>query len=378
MIRWIFKYSAVIFIFNTVLFHIDSTKYLADIIFFGLMGLYAIILLMNINKMKIVIFHKAFLFLLIITCLNFLYFIIFHSFNDIDAINYLLARTVQFSIFSVSIFFSYEYYKEKFLDHFIYFTALILFLGFIVNPYIFSGRYTGLLWNPNMLSSLVTLAFSILLLKNQQFTRMEYFLLFLFLLVSIATGSRGSLVAIVLAAFLKYGYSKRNFLHTFIIIISALIFIALPFETSFNRFASASILDDRLLQYKFALSSISEKLFVGYGLDKYSYINMNLVPSYLVGPLKGAHNGYLAILTQYGIIFGSIVLFIIIRKSIDVILFFRKYSGVKSVYLFIVIYALIAAIYESLITGINELHTSLFWFALSFLSLCKFKKEYGH
>ena len=248
MIRWIFKYSAVIFVFNTVLFHIDSIKLLADLIFFGLMGLYAVILLMNIKNMKIVLFHKAFFFLLIITCLNFLYFIIFHSFNDISAINYLLARTVQFMIFSVSIFFSYEYYKDRFLDHFIYFSAIILFIGLIVNPYIFSGRYTGLLWNPNMLSSLVTLAFSVLLIKNQTFSRFEYFLLFLFLLVAIATGSRGSLVAIILAAFFKYGFTKRNFLYAFISLIFAFIVITLPFETSFNRFATASLLEDRVLQ----------------------------------------------------------------------------------------------------------------------------------
>lgn len=378
MIKWIFKYGAVIFIFNTVLFHIDSTIFLADIIFFGLMGLYAVILLMNIKHMKIVLFHKSFAFLLIITFLNFLYFMIFHSFNDIDAINYLLARTVQFSIFSVSVFFSYEYYKERFLDHFIYFTAIIVFFGFIVNPYLFSGRYSGLLWNPNMLSSLVTLAFSVLLLKNQRFSRIEYFLLFLFLLVAIATGSRGSLVAIILAAFFKYGYSKRNFLYAFIALISAILVINLPFQTSINRFAAESMLYDRILQYKFAIASIAEKFYVGYGLDKYSYIDMNLVPAYLVGPVKGAHNGYLAILTQYGVVFGSIILYIIIKKSADLILFYKKYSRSEIAYLFIVVYALVAAIYESLITGINELHTSLFWLALSFLSFSKFKQEYGH
>ena len=229
-----------------------------------------------------------------------------------------------------------------------------------------------------MLSSLVTLAFSVLLLKNRMFSSFEYFLLFLFLLVAIATGSRGSLVAIILAAFFKYGFAKRNFLYAFISLISSLIVITLPFETSFNRFASASILEDRVLQYKFAIASIAEKFYVGYGLDKYSYIDMSLVPSYLIDPVKGAHNGYLAILTQYGVIFGSIVLFVIINKSMKLILFYKRYSGTESAYLFIVVYALVAAVYESLITGINELHTSLFWLSLSFLSLAKFKKEYGN
>ena len=42
----------------------------------------------------------------------------------------------------------------------------------------------------------------------------------------------------------------------------------------------------------------------------------------------------------------------------------------------IVIYTLIASIYESLLTGINEFHTILFWFSLALLSYSKFKEEY--
>ena len=66
---------------------------------------------------------------------------------------------------------------------------------------------------------------------------------------------------------------------------------------------------DRILQYQFALESFYERIYIGYGLDKYSYIDMDLVPWHLQQVVQGAHNGYLAILTQYGIIFGFFVLF---------------------------------------------------------------------
>ena len=178
MIKWLFKYSAVIFVFNSILLAIPQTIPLGEVIFLSLMGLYIIVFLMNINQMKNVIFHKAFSFLLLISILNIVYFFMFHSFVDLDAIKYLLARTMQFSILAVSIYFSYDYYRKKFLAHLVYFATVIIFLGLIVDPYLLSGRYSGLMWNPNMLSSFTTVAFGVLLLKNNRFSRFDYFLLF--------------------------------------------------------------------------------------------------------------------------------------------------------------------------------------------------------
>ena len=117
MIKWLFKYGAVIFLFNTVLLSIKSTFDLGNQIFLSIMGIFTILLLLNPKQVKRVIFHKSFLFLLILNSLNLLYFIFFHSVYDVEAIKYLLARGVQFSIISVSIFFHFDYYKTQFLNH---------------------------------------------------------------------------------------------------------------------------------------------------------------------------------------------------------------------------------------------------------------------
>ena len=89
----------------------------------------------------------------------------------------------------------------------------------------------------------------------------------------------------------------------------------------------------------------------------------------------GAHNGYLALLTQYGIIFGGLMLYIILQQSYKLLSFFRNSLEYERVYFFIIIYTLIASLYETLITGINEFQTILFWFALAFLSYSKFNQE---
>ena len=55
------------------------------------MVLFAFSLLINPNQVKI-FFHKAFRFLLILNIINLVYFLLFHSINDIKAIEYLLAK----------------------------------------------------------------------------------------------------------------------------------------------------------------------------------------------------------------------------------------------------------------------------------------------
>ncbi len=377
MIRWFFKYGIVIFLFNTVLLSIEVTKNLGDIIFLIIMALHFTLLLLNPGVIKRIIFHKAFSFFLILNCLNLFYFLLFHSFNDLKALEYLLARGVQFSIISISIYSHFEYYKTKFFDHLVYVISFIVILSLFIDINLFSARYSGIVWNPNMLASFTTIAFSILFLKAKQKKRYELILLLLFLVVALSTGSRGVLISLALLMLFKYGFSYRNLSYVLLALLAGFIITNFQLDTSLNRFATQGLLNNRLLQYQFAIESIANKMYIGYGLDKYSYIDKDLIPWFYKGGVIGAHNGYLAILTQYGVIFGSMVIFIIFRKSIQVVNWFKESIGVERVYLFIIIYALVSSLYESLMTGINEFHTILFWFSIAFLSFLKFNQEYG-
>ena len=126
---------------------------------------------------------------------------------------------------------------------------------------------------------------------------------------------------------------------------------------------------------QYAYQTLIQKPFTGFGLDKYAYINSDLIPDHLKMYNISAHNGYLAILTQYGFIVGSIILYIILSKSLALFIYFRDNTNVEKTYLFILCYALLASVYEALITGINEFHTILFWFSIAFLSYTRFNKE---
>ncbi len=374
MIKWLFKYGAVIFIFNTILLAIEATYQLGDIIFLGFLSIFLLILLISPNQIKYVVFHKAFRFFLLLNIINVLYWLFFHSFSDYEALKYLLARGLQFSIISFSIYYHFEYYKSKFLDHLVYLIFAIVLISLVYNPFIFSVRYSGIMWSPNALSSFSVIGFSVLLLNSKKKTKFDYFLLFLFLVISLSTGSRGVLVGIPLAFIFKYGFSVRNIAYALFAISAYLVIITIHLDTSINRFAEQSLFYDRLLQYQYAYETLIQKPFFGFGLDKYAFINPEIIPDLLIGRKISAHNGYLAILVQYGIVFGFLVLVIIFRQSF---LFFNKVT-IKNpedkFYIYLLAYTLIAAVYEALMTGINEFQTILFWFALAFLSYSKFRK----
>ncbi len=376
MIRWLFKYGFVIFLFNSILLSIESTFLIGYQIFLSLMGIFLFVVLINPKQLKNILFHKAFLFFLILNLLNLFYFILFHSISDYDAIKYLIARSLQFSIVAFSIYFNYEYYKDKFFDHLVYVIFGIVILGLIINPNLLSGRYSGIIWNPNMFSSLVVIAYSVHFLRSDKRTLLDYFILFILLVAALASGSRGAIMGIILVFFLKYGFTSKNLIYAFFAFAISLFVLSINLETSINRFAEQSIFNDRFLQIKYAYISITKNMVSGYGLDKYAHINMSLVPSTLKDKIIGAHNGYLAILTQYGILFGGIVLVIIFKKSFQVYAFFNNQKGFERTYVYIIIYTLISSLYESLITGINEFNTILFWFSLAILSYSKFKEEY--
>ena len=103
---------------------------------------------------------------------------------------------------------------------------------------------------------------------------------------------------------------------------------------------------------------------------------MNLIPDQIIdsadGSIMAPHNGYIALIVQYGLIFGSFVIYLLFRKLIELVSYFKSSTDINRTYLFILIYAILGAVYETLITGINDFHTFLFWFSIAFLSYSKY------
>ena len=377
MIKWIYKYGLVVLLLNTILYSIPETMHtIAPSIFYSIMFLTILFLLINPHHLREVLFHRSFLFILLINCLNLVYFLFFDDIKNQKSLEYLLARFGQYSLISFSVYYNFNYFKTDFPDLLIKAIAFVIILGLIFNPFIFNDRYEGILWNPNMLASISVIAFSYLLIKNSSKSNMDYFLLILFFIVAISTGSRIVIIGVALSFIFKFGFSLRNLMYSIFALLMLLVVSSTNLNTSFNRIASQSIFNDRTLQFELALEGINDKLIKGHGLSNYSGISEIALGEDYDGLIVSAHNGYLSLFIQYGLIFGSLILLIILRKSLEVLNFFIQAEGHIKFYLFIVVYTLIAANFESLITGINEFHTILFWFSLTYLSYSKFLKQY--
>ena len=377
MIKWFCKYGFIVLLFNTILYSIPLTMHtVAPLVFYFLMIFNILFLFINPSLLREVLFHKSFFFLLSFNLINLIYFLLFDDIYNQKSIEYLLARFVLFSILSLSVYYNYNYFKKDFLDLLIKLVALIIILGLILNPFIFNDRYEGILWNPNMLASISVIAFSYLMIKNSSKSNMDYFLLILFFIIAISTGSRVVIVGVVLSFIFKFGFSLRNFLYSIFAFLIILVVSSTNLNTSLNRVSSQSIFSDRTLQFELALESINNKLIKGHGLSNYSGIPEIELGEEYDGLFLSAHNGYLSLLIQYGIIFGTLVIIIILRKSLEVLSLFKERESHLNFYLFIVVYTLIVSNFESLMTGINEFHTILFWFSLTYLSYTKFLKQY--
>ena len=378
MIAWFYKYGFVLLLLNTILYSIPETNItIAPTIFYFLMGTGLILLIINPSQIKDVIFHRSFLFLLLISLVNLVYFLFFESEFNQDSLEFLMARFVQFSLISLSIYHNYDYYKKKFSSLIIKVISIIVVLGLFVDPDLLSGRYYGIIWNPNMLASLSVLAFSFVLMKNEKRTNLDVLLLILFFIVSIATGSRLALLIITVSFIYKFGLSIRNVFYAIIGFILLFLISSIDLNTSFNRFSSQDILNDRTDQFNFAVNNLEKEFWFGYGLSEYSGLPSNVdVPEEYQGLLIASHNGYLSIFLQYGIIFGFFIILIIMRESLMLSSYFIRKEQKDNIFLFIVIITLIASMFETLLTGINEFHTILFWFSLSYLSYSKYLQDY--
>lgn len=376
MIKWFFKYGYVVFLLNTILYSIlDLPFFIPQTLFLSIMFLGLLFLLINPIQIKEVLFHKSFTFLVSLNLINFLYFFIFDDINSQSSFEYLMARFMQFSLISLSIYHNFEYFKKKFFDHVLFFIYIVIFLSLILYPDIFAERYQGIIWNPNMMGSITTIGFAILLLKEEKKTNFQFFLMGILFIVTLSTGSRSVLIGIVLSFVFKFGLSYKNLIYAILALISFIIVASTNLDTSINRITSQSLFNDRTEQFQKAIENIMEKPWSGYGLSKYSGENPEpeKISNDFETQIMFAHNGYLALFIQLGFIFGFLTLFIIFKKSYTSLLFFRNSSNYIRIYSFIILFTLITAVFESFITGINEFQTNLFWFSLAILSFTKYQ-----
>ncbi|MBJ10078.1 MAG: hypothetical protein CMP66_01285 [Flavobacteriales bacterium] len=369
----------VVFFFNTILFAVNGIGLFSDTLFISVSSITCFVLVIFPKLIKEVLLNKKYLPFLLINILNLLYHLFFEL-GDMESLKYFLARLSVFSILSLHINYCNSYLKTYFFKHLYNFILVLGVVSLLFWPITFSTRYYGVFTNPNALGSIMSMGFAIKLLLYYEGRKKEILELFIFFCLVLLSGSRISLFALLLVYIFKFGISIRLIATTGISLI--FLYFTLDFfgkESGANRLITQEIFSNRMLTFEYAFKTFKSKWLYGYGLSNYAYINNDLISAEHEGIDIGAHNGYLALLVQYGLLF-AISFFIILFTSLFSIFTFVK-SNWNSKHIqffsFILIFTLLNCFVETMITGINDFQTCMFWLSFGYLysEAFKWKKD---
>lgn len=368
MKKWI---ANIAFIFLTInlIYSIKGAIPVAEMLFYPTMAFSLFMVLFSFRITNDIIISKGFKLFFYINFINLVYYIFF-EFGDFDSFKYLLSRFTQFAIFSISIFML----GDKFLFHLLRFIKIVTIFSLIASLVFilpdFGGRYMGIFFNPNEFSIIMVLGFSVLLFQENR-SNLENILMLAFVTSIFLSGSRSAIIGLILSLFMFIRHNKFSYIFLiFGLLIMFMFFLSVDKTNTFLRLFDESLFYNRQLEYIYAFETLMQKPFFGYGLKNYAFIDINVID--FDNPIDfGAHNGYLALLVQYGLIFGTLIFLLLSYGIVKVLKYdysIKNENQNQFIFLkFILIYTLVNGVTENTFVGINYLQSNLFWLVLAYL-----------
>ena len=294
--------------------------------------------------------------------------------------NFVLNEIVKKEILSISIYILKDDFAEKFVKFLKFSTIGCLFGSFIFNFPDFQSRYQGIFNNPNEFSIMMVIGFALILFTEKRST-INNLLLISFLLMIIISGSRSSIIGLGLAIFSYVLHQKSKNISNIILIVGSLLLFSFlgNDNNAIQRILELNFLTNRKYEYIYAIDTLLQKPLFGYGLKNYAYIDFSLIQFDDVQIDFGAHNGYISILVQYGLVFSAVffyVLFYNLKKIYSTKVEFFGENILQTKFLFFLItYTLINGLFENTIIGINFFQTNLFWLTLAYFLHVLYQKD---
>jgi O-antigen ligase len=363
MLKFIQKYGAYLFLINNLLFSVLGFYEFATIIFLSLSIFFLITTLFNSSFIKNVVLNKSFNFYMFFYVLNITYFV-FLEITDFESFKYMSAKIFQFIIFTSCIYFTYENFQNHIVKFLKFATFSSLLLSLVFNFPDLNTRYYGIFFNPNEFSIIMVYGFAVFLFNSKK-NILNNLLLITFLILILISGSRSALIGVFIA--LYFYFKTVNFLFVSIALFFVLINYFSEIQT-ISRFINEDLFSNRYYEIIYALETFYNSFWLGSGLKNYAYIDKSLIKYTDQSIDFGAHNGYLSVLVQYGIIFSTAFFFYLFKNVYQ----FFKFLNVNNspnylLFKFILTYTLVNAFFENSLSGINFFQNSLFWLILGFL-----------
>jgi len=255
---------------------------------------------------------------------------------------------------------------EQFLRRLIFFCFTTLLAGFILKftnsdvAFLESGRYRGVMGNPNGLGIYSFLMFVVFYLVNDffpaLFSKRERWIIYIFILVSIVlTDSRNAIVALFIFYLFSRFYKGSVFLGVILSLIALVAaqvistnLTAIVLYLKLGNLFRISTLEDgsgRYVAWEFAWKQIQKNFFVGkgFGYNEY-YMRQNYGFLSKLGHQGGIHNSFLTFWMDQGLIGLLIYLFCYV-------LIFIKAAGKTKLALPIMFSISFTALFESWLVG---------------------------
>lgn len=374
----IIAYISFFFLSLNIVFSIKGAIPLANSLFYPTMLISFIVILFSATILKKVVLNKGFQLFFYLNLINLIYFLLL-DFGDLESLQYLLARFCQFSIFSISIFLLNNNFSNQFIRFLKVLTVLSLVASVSFNFPDFSSRYMGIFFNPNEFAVIMVVGFSLFLFDTKK-TTLNYILIIAFFILILLSASRSAFIGVVISLILYFMHQKTShfFKISIFLLLPSIIFLFFSEINPLSRFFEQSLFYNRQLEYLYAFETFLQKPMFGYGLKNYAFIDETLID--FDRPIDfGAHNGYLSILVQYGMIFSCAFFFLLLWSFFRVFRFNFSLIGLDQFqvifFKFILIFTLFNGLTENTFVGINYFQSNLFWISLAYLLFKIYENE---
>lgn len=305
-------------------------------------------------------FQKSFFVFYFMIVINFISLLLVPSF---ESLQYAIVKFGLFSLMIGATLNYRDYFIKEFPSLFKKFMLLSLFISILFYPNIFGDGtgYKGIFGTRNELGLIASLTFAIVLLEKK-FTKLNILILIFCLLLVLLSTSRASIIGIIIS-FIFAGFSWKKVFG--VSLLASIILYLSTFwgiKSGLDRLNSEDITSGRYWEVQYGIETIMKEPLTGWGLDKYAFIDKDVVSIYHLAQsfVLNPHNSYIGGFTQYGLIFGTLIFILIFYYVIKVL--FSKY--VDNFIKMIISFTLINGIVETYLFSISGLPGFLFWFYL--------------
>ena len=372
--KFIAKYGIGIYLLVSLAFKLNFIipVFFTNAAFYLLMAFGGLLSIIYFNIIYSQFSIKTFWLFHSINVLNLIYVILFDLSNN-SSIFYFGARLATTNLIIIGLMTNYEFYKSWLNKYFKYVIFSMLIAGFYFTGTLQTDGRLDVGFNPNDLGlfgvfgAFSIFAFSADIRKN----RLDIILLIVFILAVLFSGSKAALLNLFILIFLYFKLSLRRVIVLSILFATVFYISSLfNFMTGIDRLLNKdeALFATRTSEYSAGYKTFIDEFWFGSGLDKYAWAN----PKYYGRnePVLGPHNGYLSMGIMYGVLFGMAYLLMILRFIVTVrkkVL--RKGADFEKFAFYFLLITLINTFFESLIVGVNEFMSLLFWFMVGVCAL---------